>query len=47
MREHWNATAAAGVSQTVYVIFRVFNLGKPDIGVRVYLDPDSLRQEDS
>ena len=27
----------------VYVILRVFNLGQKDMGLRVYLDPESLR----
>ncbi|KAF5497161.1 hypothetical protein CGCS363_v008052 [Colletotrichum siamense] len=30
-------------SDTVYVIFRVYNLGQKDIGLKVYVDPETLR----
>ena len=29
----------------IYVVLRVFNLGKPNMGMRVYVDPEYLRQE--
>ncbi|KAI0136379.1 ino80 chromatin remodeling complex protein [Xylariales sp. AK1849] len=28
---------------TIYVIFRVYNLGQDNMGVRIYLDPETLR----
>lgn len=33
-------------SEAVYVIFRVFNVGSRDwpLGLKVYLDPEALRQ---
>jgi hypothetical protein len=34
-----------GQLDQVYVIFRVFNLGRDDIGVRVLVDPEAMRQE--
>ncbi|KAH9237080.1 hypothetical protein K456DRAFT_1495726 [Colletotrichum gloeosporioides 23] len=30
-------------SDTMYVIFRVYNLGQQDIGLKVYVDPETLR----
>ncbi|EQB58063.1 hypothetical protein CGLO_01742 [Colletotrichum gloeosporioides Cg-14] len=30
-------------SDTMYVIFRVYNLGQKDIGLKVYVDPETLR----
>ncbi|KAL4899989.1 hypothetical protein BDW74DRAFT_171075 [Aspergillus multicolor] len=38
-------TGSEGQGQRfVYVIFRVFNVGQPDIGVRVYVDPNVMSQ---
>jgi hypothetical protein len=37
------AFAAQWPVEEVYVIFRVHNLGKENMGVRIYLDPESLR----
>lgn len=28
----------------IYVVFRVYNLGKNGMGVKLYVDPESLRQ---
>ena len=28
----------------IYMIMRVYNLGKDDMGLEVYLDPEALRQ---
>ncbi|KAK6825522.1 hypothetical protein PG987_013016 [Apiospora arundinis] len=33
-------------TETIYAIFRVFNLGRDDMDLRVYLDPEALRQQD-
>jgi hypothetical protein len=32
-----------GNNKTVYVIFRVYNLGRADMGLKIYLDPETLR----
>lgn len=31
---------------TIYVIFRVYNLGKDNMSLRIYVDPDALRRQD-
>jgi hypothetical protein len=31
-------------TDSVYVIFRVFNLGNDSIGLKVLVDPESIRQ---
>lgn len=31
---------------TIYVVFRVYNLGKDNMGLRIYVDPDALRRQD-
>lgn len=28
---------------TIYAIFRVYNLGRDDMGLKIYIDPESLR----
>lgn len=35
-----------GVVRTIYVIFRVYNLGKDNMSLRIYVDPDALRRQD-
>ena len=32
--------------ETVYMVFRVFNLGNNNIGLRVIVDPESMRLRD-
>ena len=32
--------------ETVYVVFRVFNLGNDKIGLRILVDPESMRLQD-
>jgi hypothetical protein len=32
-------------SRSIYVIFRVYSLGKPNIGMKIYLDPEELRRD--
>lgn len=34
------------INASVYVIFRVFNLGKDNMAVRIYLDPAGLSLND-
>jgi hypothetical protein len=36
-------SSSAGNRDTIYVIFRVYNLGQGNMGVRIYLDPETLR----
>ncbi|KAK8133494.1 hypothetical protein PG984_005506 [Apiospora sp. TS-2023a] len=36
-------TVTMGNSSTIYVIFRVFNLGQDNMGLKIYLDPEALR----
>lgn len=31
--------------ESIYMIFRVFNMGNSSIGVRIYMDPARLEQE--
>jgi hypothetical protein len=30
----------------IYVVFRVYYLGKESMGLKIYVDPESLRQEE-
>jgi hypothetical protein len=32
-------------NESIYMIFRVFNMGNDSIGVRIYMDPDRMRRE--
>ncbi|KAI3332631.1 hypothetical protein F4824DRAFT_474516 [Ustulina deusta] len=43
MREHTNAVNSSADSPTIYVIFRVFNVDKDSIGLKIYMDPEKLR----
>lgn len=38
-----NVISDGAVRDVIYVIFRVYNLGSNDMGVKVYLDPETLR----
>lgn len=40
MREN---VLTAGNTNFIYAIFRVYRLGQDNMGLRVYLDPESLR----
>jgi hypothetical protein len=31
-------------TQRIYVIIRVFNLGKDNMGMRIYVDPEAMRR---
>ena len=33
-------------TRSLYVVFRVFNLGKDSVGLRVLVDPESMRQRE-
>lgn len=35
-----------GNLDSVYVIFRVYNLGRDNMALKVYMDPESLRVEE-
>jgi hypothetical protein len=43
MQENTNRN---GNRQTVYVIFRVFNLEAGNIGLKILMDPESMRTRD-
>ena len=32
-------------NESIYMIFRVFNLGSKNAGLRIYADPDQLRRD--
>lgn len=40
-------TVTMGNSSTIYVIFRVYNLGQDNMGLKIYLDPEALRVSDA
>jgi len=44
MQEYTNSNAESGRTERIYVIFRVFNLGNDSIGLKVLVDPESIRQ---
>lgn len=37
-------TAGGRRTENLYVIFRVFNLGSDSVGLKVLVDPESMRQ---
>ncbi|KAF7558422.1 hypothetical protein G7046_g5742 [Stylonectria norvegica] len=45
MAEYSNAETSEAASAVVYMILRVYNIGKPNIGVKVYMDPEKLRKD--
>lgn len=44
MRDESNKAAINRVTDKLYVIFRVYSLGRNSIGLRVLVDPESMRQ---
>ncbi|KAK7425103.1 hypothetical protein QQX98_000017 [Neonectria punicea] len=45
MKDYANAASSPLVSPTVYLVARVFNMNKSTVDLRVYLNPEKLRQE--
>ncbi|KAF4976018.1 hypothetical protein FZEAL_7274 [Fusarium zealandicum] len=43
--ENSNTTLSPVVSPIIYVIARVFNVGKPNVDLKIYMDPEKLRQD--
>ena len=39
-----NHTKSSAPFDQVYVIFRVYNLGLDSVGVRVFVDPENMRE---
>ena len=39
-----NNTLRGGNKETVYAVFRVYNLGQENMGLRIYVDPEESRQ---
>jgi hypothetical protein len=39
-----NGASGTQNQDTIYVIFRVFNLNNDDIGLKIYVDPERLKQ---
>jgi Ino eighty subunit 1 len=44
MQEYSSSNANSRCAKEIYVIFRVFNLGSDSIGLKVLVDPESIRQ---
>ncbi len=40
------ALARGQVSEEIYVIFRVYNLGRDSLNMRIYVDPEAHRGRD-
>ncbi|KAF4462555.1 hypothetical protein FALBO_10629 [Fusarium albosuccineum] len=47
MQENSNTTLSPIVSPTIYLIARVSNVDKPNVELKVYVDPEKLRQDGS
>ncbi|KAI0112046.1 hypothetical protein GGR51DRAFT_53809 [Nemania sp. FL0031] len=45
MKEHTDFAASPLSSPTIYMVMRVFNVNKDNIGVKIYLDPEKLRHD--
>lgn len=41
----WTQMSELTTDESIYMIFRVFNLGNNAIGVRIYMDPDRMKRE--
>jgi hypothetical protein len=46
MQRHKLDAESQVAESTIYVIFRVFDLGKDTMNLRIYIDPESLRVQD-
>ena len=44
MQKYTNSNANSRRAEEIYVIFRVFNLRKDSIGLKILVDPESIRQ---
>jgi hypothetical protein len=45
--QRYKLAAQSPVAESkIYVIFRVFDLGKDTMNLRIYIDPESLRLQD-
>jgi hypothetical protein len=44
MRRFTNGLLGTQNQDTIYVIFRVFNLNDDDVGLKIYVDPTTLGQ---
>jgi hypothetical protein len=44
MQKYTNSNTESRQTESIYVIFRVFNLGNDSIGLKVLVDPESIRQ---
>jgi hypothetical protein len=44
MQMYTNSNVNGRRTEDIYVIFRVFNLGNDSIGLKILVDPESLRQ---
>lgn len=44
MRSLTNGVSRTQNQDTIYVIFRVFNLNHDDVGLKIFVDPERLRQ---
>ncbi|RSL86654.1 hypothetical protein CEP52_015760 [Fusarium oligoseptatum] len=47
MQENTNTTLSPMVSPVIYLVARVSNVDKPNVEVKLYVDPEKLRQEGS
>lgn len=43
MRTKTNGPDGKDRQDSIYVVFRVFNLGKRSMGCAIYVDPDAMR----
>lgn len=43
MRTKSNGPNGKERQDSIYVVFRVFNLGKSSMGCAIYIDPDAMR----
>jgi len=44
MQDKSNRNGQVRTTESLYIIFRIFRLGSDDVGIRVLVDPESMRR---
>ncbi len=45
MKDHSNGMSGRENQEAIYVIFRVYDLGQDRMGLKIYMDPETLRSK--
>ncbi len=45
MQDLSNGTSGREKQESIYVIFRVYDLGQARVGLKIYMDPETMRSK--